>query len=287
VNRSVQAAIFLVVSLSAVRAFAGNLDGVLASDYPNKIVTMRHFYAGDRLRFYADGTLVESAPAGTFTSDGRIEVRDANLQEGLLTVRGRRIYLVYDAKRKQLVDALNTIGDSPTKQQKEIEKTLRKRMVTVEIQMAPDPDPKEIPEALRAVFLGPEEPLTNIAPPYYRDFFAQVDGRSAAPQLPAGVLHVSSTQDKPGAVSAPHATFVPDPEYSEGARQLKLQGTVIVSLIVDPSGSVRDPQIAVPAGAGLDDQAIAAVRRWKFQPAQKDGAAVPVALSVEVDFRLY
>jgi len=278
---------FVLVASSALPARAGNLDGVITSEYPNKIVTLRRFFSGERLRFYADGSLVEDAPAGTFTTDGQVEVRDATLERSVLTIKARRICQVYDAKRRQFVDALTTIENLPGRQQKDIEKALRRRQVTIEIQMAPTPDPKEIPEALHAVFLARDEPVTKIAPPFYRDFFAKLDGTTDQSTVPAGVFRMTSTHGKPAEISAPRATFSPDPEYSEAARQLKFQGSAVLSFIVDPSGSVRDLQITRPLGAGLDDKAIAAVSQWKFQPAQKDGKPVPVAISVEVDFRLY
>jgi TonB family protein len=39
--------------------------------------------------------------------------------------------------------------------------------------------------------------------------------------------------------------------------------------------------------ADLDEKAVEAVRRWKFDPAKKDGQAVAVQISIEVNFRLY
>jgi outer membrane biosynthesis protein TonB len=38
---------------------------------------------------------------------------------------------------------------------------------------------------------------------------------------------------------------------------------------------------------GLDEKAIAAVGKWMFAPATKDGNAVPVQISVQVSFKLY
>jgi outer membrane biosynthesis protein TonB len=39
---------------------------------------------------------------------------------------------------------------------------------------------------------------------------------------------------------------------------------------------------------GLDEKAIAAIKQFRFRPAMKDGkTAVPVALTVEINFRLY
>jgi TonB family protein len=38
---------------------------------------------------------------------------------------------------------------------------------------------------------------------------------------------------------------------------------------------------------GLDQKAVEAVKKWKFQPAEKDGRPVAVQINVEVNFRLY
>ncbi|MGE5113081.1 MAG: energy transducer TonB [Acidobacteriaceae bacterium] len=90
-----------------------------------------------------------------------------------------------------------------------------------------------------------------------------------------------------GGVSAPRALDTPDPEYSEEARKAKYQGTVVLWLIVDENGKPRDIKIARSLGMGLDQKAIEAVRRWKFEPAMKDGRPVAVQINVEVNFRLY
>jgi protein TonB len=90
-----------------------------------------------------------------------------------------------------------------------------------------------------------------------------------------------------GGVSAPRAIFAPDPEYSEEARKAKYQGTCVLWLVVGPDGRTRDIRVARTLGLGLDQQAIEAVKQWKFEPAMKDGKPVAVQVNVEVTFRLY
>jgi TonB family protein len=93
---------------------------------------------------------------------------------------------------------------------------------------------------------------------------------------------------RPGnGVSAPHALYDPDPEYSDEARRAKYQGNVLLSLVVDATGHVRDIHVARSVGMGLDENAIEAVQKWKFAPGMKDGRPVAVQVSVEVNFRLY
>jgi periplasmic protein TonB len=79
----------------------------------------------------------------------------------------------------------------------------------------------------------------------------------------------------------------PDPDYSLEARQAKYQGILVMSLVVDTTGTPKDLQVVRPLGLGLDEKAIAAVSKWKFAPAQKGGKPVAVLINVEVSFRLY
>jgi TonB family protein len=77
-----------------------------------------------------------------------------------------------------------------------------------------------------------------------------------------------------------------DPEYSEQARKAKFQGTVVLNLVVQRDGSVRDIRIVNSLGLGLDEKAIEAVKQWRFRPGEKNGQAVDVSAIIEVTFRL-
>ena len=89
-----------------------------------------------------------------------------------------------------------------------------------------------------------------------------------------------------GGVSAPIILSKVEPEYSEEARKAKYQGTVVLMIVVDAHGMPRDIRIVKPLGLGLDEKAIEAVQKWRFRPAMKDGRAVNVEATVEVNFRL-
>jgi TonB family protein len=87
-------------------------------------------------------------------------------------------------------------------------------------------------------------------------------------------------------VSAPHIQSKVEPQYSEEARAQKLQGSIVMSLVVDATGTPTQIAVLRPLGMGLDEQAVAAVSRWKFTPGQRNGAAVPVFSQVEMTFHL-
>ncbi|MFZ0417148.1 MAG: energy transducer TonB [Candidatus Sulfotelmatobacter sp.] len=88
-------------------------------------------------------------------------------------------------------------------------------------------------------------------------------------------------------VTAPKPIYTPNPEYAERPRKKKIQGTVVLALIVTEEGNVRDVKVTKPVDQDLDKQAVAVVSTWKFKPSTKDGKPVAVHLSVDVSFRLY
>jgi len=89
-----------------------------------------------------------------------------------------------------------------------------------------------------------------------------------------------------GGVSAPTLLQKFEPEYSEEARKAKYQGTVVLYIEVDPLGKATNIKVQRSLGLGLDEKAIEAVRKWRFSPGKKDGKAVTVAATIEVNFRL-
>ncbi len=90
-----------------------------------------------------------------------------------------------------------------------------------------------------------------------------------------------------GGVTSPRPIYTPDPEYSEEARKIKQQGTVVLWVVVGADGRVRDVRVQRSLGFGLDEKALEAVRTWKFKPATVDDRPVAVQVNVEVRFRLY
>jgi TonB family protein len=87
-------------------------------------------------------------------------------------------------------------------------------------------------------------------------------------------------------LSRPALVRKTEPEYSEEARKAKFQGVVVLQVEIDPTGRVVNPRVMKSLGLGLDEQAIKAVRKWKFDPARLNGKPVTVVSTIEVNFRL-
>jgi TonB family protein len=84
----------------------------------------------------------------------------------------------------------------------------------------------------------------------------------------------------------PTLLSAPSPTYSEQARKAKIEGSVTLGLIVDERGNPTNFRVIDSLGMGLDEEAIEAVKKWKFAPALKDGKPVPAKIFAEVDFHL-
>jgi protein TonB len=87
-------------------------------------------------------------------------------------------------------------------------------------------------------------------------------------------------------LAAPLATKKVDPGYSAAARRDRIEGTVFLYGVIEPDGSVRDVQVVRGLHAALDQRAVEAFQRWRFEPGRKNGAAVALEVVVEIPFHL-
>ncbi len=74
--------------------------------------------------------------------------------------------------------------------------------------------------------------------------------------------------------------------YTESALAGKIEGTVVLMVLVRRDGSVGAASVSKGLEASLDESALRTVREWKFAPAMRQGKTVEVVLEVEVRFRL-
>lgn len=92
---------------------------------------------------------------------------------------------------------------------------------------------------------------------------------------------------KPGqGILAPTVISKIDPEYTNEARFLKLQGTVVLKLVVDELGRPQDISLVRGLGFGLDENAVRALRGWRFKPGSSEGQPVPTIATMELSYRL-
>lgn len=87
-------------------------------------------------------------------------------------------------------------------------------------------------------------------------------------------------------VIAPSVTYKVKPAYTPEAKEAKIQGGVVLTLVVNAEGRADDIKVTRSLDPGLDANAVAAVSQWLFKPGTKDGQAVDVGVTIEINFRL-
>lgn len=105
--------------------------------------------------------------------------------------------------------------------------------------------------------------------------------RSGTP-VANGTGQGSNTAETPA-----RAIYAPGVEYTEEAKEAKLEGVCVVSLIVGTDGKPSNIVVTKKLGMGLDEKAVEAVRKWKFEPGRRYGRPVTTHLTLKLGFKLF
>jgi len=102
---------------------------------------------------------------------------------------------------------------------------------------------------------------------------------------------VATTPARNRATEQVHVTPVaiqskPSPVYTEEARQLRIEGEVIVDVVFTATGEMRIVSVLKGLGHGLDEAAVTAARKIRFTPAQQDGQKVDYPATLHIVFAL-
>jgi TonB family protein len=101
------------------------------------------------------------------------------------------------------------------------------------------------------------------------------------------VMHFAELKDaeKQGDLVAPVATHEVDPGYPIELMRQNVQGTVMLSAVIHSDGSVGDVRVLRGVDDRLDEYASAALSRWRFRPASRNGDPVALQAVVMIPFR--
>jgi TonB family protein len=105
---------------------------------------------------------------------------------------------------------------------------------------------------------------------------------SAAPSVEEPVYQVG------GPVTEPVPIQKPTPPFTAEANRRKVQGSVLLDVLIGKDGIVRSVRVLRGIGFGLDESAVDTVtKRWFFKPATLNGQPVTVQAKIEIMFRMY
>lgn len=121
------------------------------------------------------------------------------------------------------------------------------------------------------------------------------DGRSNGKGVATGgfgseqVVHQGpkiAQADSGPATTPVEITYKPNPVYTQEARDLKLEGEVLLEVNFSANGSLHVNRVVRGLGHGLDEAAIAAANKIRFKPALRFGTPVDSTAVVHVSFQM-
>ena len=89
-----------------------------------------------------------------------------------------------------------------------------------------------------------------------------------------------------GGVSAPTVIREVRPTYPAEALRLRIQGSVVLSLVVTSEGLPANISVVRSLSSDLDEAAVEAVEQWRFTPGRRGGTPVNVLVTVALDFAI-
>jgi TonB family protein len=99
--------------------------------------------------------------------------------------------------------------------------------------------------------------------------------------VPAAPSGEEVLQMGPG-ITPPRVLQQVQPEHP--AKGFRISGTVLIGLVISSKGEPKEVHVVKSLEKDIDQSAVEAVQKWRFEPARKDGRPVAVRMSVEIRF---
>jgi TonB family protein len=106
------------------------------------------------------------------------------------------------------------------------------------------------------------------------------------PANPVRTVRVSAAAAAPSLTPPEVVEYTTPPLYSDDARRLRIEGVVVAQAHVGTDGRAQRASILKGLGHGLDQNALVALRQWRFLPAIRNGVPVATDVEVEIEFTL-
>lgn len=255
---------------------------------------LRGCWQGANLWFTADGRPLNDYPELPFTLSG-VKVDRIKLLKNGLQIEAHRMGLEIAAKARGAIRWVPiTLTDAPAD---------RTGAEPLQFHISP-PASGDYAAALDAIFADSVNDLAPRLPAYWQTAATQLFGQNEPPLPEASRLrgpdlkHYASLgtfsgQDQAQPAQSQTVSTQPvllsgaNPDFTPAARRLKYAAVVIVRFIVNTDGSVSKPQIAQPAGLGLDEAAVAAVLQYRFRPGTVSGKPQSTEIGTAIRFALH
>jgi TonB family protein len=141
---------------------------------------------------------------------------------------------------------------------------------------------KVLKDALDLIFAqGLDERMMASMPDFWKLYYQAVAAKADYRPSDPSVYRQSAVDEKA------RLTSKFEPDSNEFAQANGIAGPALYHTVIGADGKVGEVAVARPIGFGLDENAVAAIRKASFQPAIKDGKPVAVLLDLYVSFRIF
>jgi hypothetical protein len=262
-------ALLLSGAALAVRAEISAADQqALQSQYVNKVLIFRKSYRIlERLEVKVDGTLPGNLRPGFWSMDGACQVKDLDFRKDAVTFKCTKLWAnVQDDGQLHYLPAsaaLKGKTDYPEK---------------VEVVFRTNPAGEtvaQVTERVNKIFLSEQDPMLAATP---GPISAYIQKQSILPDIdPTTGAGFDGTP--------PKALSTPTPDMSREALLVGQAGRESFVVLVDAEGKANVLVFTRLLQYGLEETTIDAVKRWKFEPAMKDGKPTPIRIAMDVDYK--
>jgi TonB family protein len=281
-----------------------------------KQLYLRGGYLDNSLSFDEHGRLIGRSPQGSYTLSA-IQINKVSLSKHKVELEGIRygLHFVGQLAYEDPAKSLDRVRITPKKKVVKItidreivvkpkkDKTGKHAASAVETQDAPRAQlappqvadttsvsttfypahaAKVLKSALDQIFAqNLDERMMAGMPDFWRLYYQAVAEKADYRPRDPAVLRQNTVDEKARLLTK----FEPD--SNEFAQANGVAGMALYHTVVGADGKAQEIAVGRPIGFGLDENAVAAIRKASFQPAIKDGKPVPVLLDLVVQFRIF
>ena len=114
----------------------------------------------------------------------------------------------------------------------------------------------------------------------------QKSGFGDAQPVSLAQMRPKTTDDSADKLVPAEVISKPTPAYTPEARNLRIEGEVVLEVVFEASGKLRIVRVVQGLGHGLDESAVHAAEQIRFKPAKRDGQPSDYTALVHIVFQL-